>query len=64
MFINKLSGKINIITEQSIKKSLWQDNWIMYYPRGVTDTDYTILELKPKIIKVYYQLGTLTINKD
>ncbi len=57
-------GKINIVTDQSIKKSLWQDNWTMYYPGGMTDNDYTILELKPKLLKVYYRLSTFSINKE
>ena len=59
-----LCGNIKIITDQNIKKSLWQDNWTMYYPGGVADNDYTILELKPKLLKVYYQLSTFTIKKD
>ena len=59
-----LSGKIKIVTDQNVKKSLWQDNWKMYYPGGVADNDYTILELKPNLLKVYSQLSTFTINKD
>lgn len=59
-----LSGKIKIIADQSIKKSLWQDNWTMYYPGGVTDNDYTILELKPTSLKVYSKLKTFTVKKD
>ena len=59
-----LCGKINIVTDQSIKNSIWQDNWTMYYPGGPTDVDYTILELKPTSLKVYSQLSTFTIKKD
>jgi len=59
-----LSGKINIVDDLNIKNSLWQDNWSIYYPGGKTDNDYTILELKPKLLKVYHQLGTFTIKKD
>lgn len=59
-----LGGKIDIVTNQNIKKSLWQDNWTIYYPGGPADNDYTILELKPKLLKVYYQLTTFTINKE
>lgn len=59
-----LCGKINIINDQGIKNSLWQDNWTMYYPGGKSDNDYTVMELKPKLLKVYNQLSTFTINKD
>ena len=59
-----LSGEIKIIHDQKIKNILWQDYWTMYYPKGVTDPDYAILELKPKLLKVYYQLSTFTIKKD
>ena len=59
-----LGGKMTIVTDQKIKDSLWQDNWTMYYPGGMTDTDYTVLELKPKLLKVYHQLGAFTIDKE
>lgn len=59
-----LSGSIEIVTEQKIKNFIWQDNWTMYYPNGPNDDDYTILKLKPSILKLYHQLNSVTINME
>ncbi|MHA2296765.1 MAG: pyridoxamine 5'-phosphate oxidase family protein [Candidatus Hodarchaeales archaeon] len=48
-----LGGKIEIINDQEIKESLWEDGWERYYPKGVTDEDYTILRLKPEIVRIW-----------
>jgi general stress protein 26 len=56
-----LGGTIEIVKEQAIKKSLWQDAWTMYYPGGPTDNDYTILKLTPDVLKLYHQLDFFTL---
>lgn len=57
-----LGGKIEIITDPGIKKLLWQDNWTMYYPGGVPDDDYTVLQFKPDILKLYHRLQFFTLT--
>ena len=42
-----LGGDIEIVTDQALKRRLWQNGWEVYYPRGVDDPDYTILRLLP-----------------
>ena len=37
------------------KKKIWVDDWIKYYREGYTDTDFTILKLKPKYIKGWFR---------
>ena len=59
-----LGGQIRIISDPDIKNAIWQDNWSMYYPQGKTDADYAILELKPKVLKLYNKLKTFTLNMD
>jgi general stress protein 26 len=56
-----LGGDIEMITKKEIKDELWQSNWNMYYPKGPEDPDYTILSLKPKIVKLYHQFDSYTI---
>lgn len=57
-----LGGKIEIVTDKHIKKSIWQDNWTMYYPGGIDDNDYTLLRLEPKVLKLYHQLNFFTLH--
>ncbi|MDA8210414.1 MAG: pyridoxamine 5'-phosphate oxidase family protein [Clostridia bacterium] len=57
-----LGGKIEIVTSQEIKESLWQEGWEMYYPGGVSDQDYTILSLRPVSAKYYHQLNFARID--
>ena len=46
-----LVGKIDIVTDQGLKKQIWQDGWERYYPDGADDPDYTILRLLPAYAK-------------
>jgi general stress protein 26 len=57
-----LQGNIEIITEPTIKQSLWQDGWTMYYPTGVNDPEYTVLCLKPLLGKGYHQLNSYILD--
>ena len=59
-----LGGTIEIVKDQTIKRSLWQDAWTMYYPRGSADPDYTILALKPDVLKLYHQLDFFTLHPE
>lgn len=48
-----LMGEMEIITDKRMKKDFWQDNWTMYYKKGVDDPDYTLLKLIPRSYKYY-----------
>ena len=50
-----LGGDIAIVTDKKIKRDLWLDWWDKYYPKGREDEDYTILELQPKTVEVWYK---------
>lgn len=50
-----LGGEIEIVTDEKIKKELWLDWWVQYYPKGESDEDYTILRLKPKFVEIWYR---------
>jgi general stress protein 26 len=41
------SGFAEVVTDRSLKEEAWHDYWTMYYPKGVTDPDYTVLSLHP-----------------
>lgn len=50
----RLIGDIEIIKDAEVKKKLWRPGFEMYYPQGVNDPDYCVLELKVKSGN-YYQ---------
>jgi general stress protein 26 len=51
-----LIGKIKIIDDMKIKKSLWEKGWEMYYSKGVEDPDYSVLCFDTKTIEYYSNL--------
>ena len=55
-----LGGKIEIITDKKIKHAIWQDGWETYYPEGRDDPDFTVLRLKPTIVRGWWP-ETMTI---
>ena len=48
-----LIGEIEIIKDNSLKKELWQDEFIQYFPKGETDPNYCILRFTTKEALVY-----------
>lgn len=57
-----LGGVIEFVTDMDIKRALWQDDWTIFFPDGVTDPDYTILRLSPIVAKGYHQLQTYNLE--
>lgn len=57
-----LSGEIEIVTDVELKKALWHDNWIVFFPGGKTDPDYIILKLRPGFEKGYHQGETYRLD--
>ncbi|MBY9005739.1 MAG: pyridoxamine 5'-phosphate oxidase family protein [Candidatus Lokiarchaeota archaeon] len=55
-------GIIEIVGDKKIKRELWEDNWVTYYPKGINDPDYTILKFKPFYLKYYAQLRTYSLE--
>jgi pyridoxamine 5'-phosphate oxidase len=39
-----LVGDMEVLSDNDIKQSFWQDGWEIYYPLGPTDPDYCILK--------------------
>lgn len=48
-----LAGQIEVITDENLKKELWQDWWLDYYP----DKKYTLLCLLPYFAKGWFKEG-------
>jgi general stress protein 26 len=52
-----ISGLMEIVMDREVKSKIWQKGWEMYYPSGVGDPDFTILRLKPLVVKYYHNLN-------
>ncbi len=51
-----LSGRVEIRRDSEARERLWEDGWEKFYPKGVTDPDYTVLRFVPSWGK-YWQFG-------
>jgi general stress protein 26 len=57
-----LSGLMEIVEDSGLKARLWQSNWTMYYPNGVTDPDYAVLRLTPDRVKAWGSFHVLSFD--
>lgn len=53
-----LKGQMEIITDQKIKNMLWEKTDIIFYKKGVTDTDYCVLKFTATSGRYYCDLKT------
>ena len=42
-----LGGEIEEVTNNQLKKQLWQDGWEIHWPGGADDPEFTVLMLMP-----------------
>jgi general stress protein 26 len=50
-----LQGIVEIVNDPDLKKRIWHDGLLMYYPKGHTDPDFTLLRVKSKLMKTWYK---------
>ena len=50
-----IQGFAEEITDLEFKKKIWCDGWEMFYPKGYSDPDFTIIRVQPKSLKSWYQ---------
>jgi general stress protein 26 len=44
-------GKIEVVTETTVKRAIWHDEWKKYYLTGFDDPDHSVLRLMPTIAR-------------
>lgn len=52
-----LKGKMQVRTDHVIKAKLWADGCEIYYPLGIDDPDYCVLEFTAENGNYYYNLS-------
>ncbi len=50
-----LGGEIEEVTDKQLKKQLWQDGWVIHWPGGADDPEFTVLRLTPAFAKGGYK---------
>ncbi len=48
-----LVGNIEVITDDAVKKSLWQEWFIAHFPKGPEDPDYCVLKFEAVEVTIY-----------
>jgi general stress protein 26 len=51
-------GKAEVLDDTEFKKKLWVEGWEVYYPQGYVDPDFTLLRVKPTLLKAWYDFQT------
>jgi general stress protein 26 len=51
-------GKAEAVDDTEFKKKLWVEGWEVYYPQGYADPDFTLLRVKPTLLKAWYDFQT------
>jgi general stress protein 26 len=44
-------GEIEIVRDPELKRAIWRDDMVKYYPSGYDDPDHTILQLRPRMAR-------------
>lgn len=55
------TGEMRVRDDREARELLWRDGFEMYYPKGVTDDDYVVLEFTPATVNYYHGLHNETV---
>lgn len=59
------TGHMRVRTDAQARESLWREGFERYYPKGVADEDYAVLEFTAETVNYYHGLhnATFTANE-
>jgi general stress protein 26 len=57
-----IRGIVEIVNDPELKKRIWLDSYLQFYPKGYTDPDFTLLRLRPKFLKSWYESKHLVLE--
>ena len=57
-----LTGTVEVLQDNETKETFWNDNYIMYYPQGVSDSDYCILRFTAQHGRFYSNFKSENFN--
>jgi len=56
-----LVGKMEVRQDEESRKLIWSDGDEQYYPKGVSDPDYTVLHFITERVNIYHDLDNIDI---
>ncbi len=59
-----LGGDIEIVQDLDVKNEFFLESSYRYYPKGIEDPNYTILQFNPKTASFYYRLQKTNFDID
>ena len=57
-----ITGKVEIVTDDRLRKKFWQPPFGFFFPRGPSDPDYCLLKISPKKVE-YLNPGPMFLQK-
>ncbi len=57
-----VAGEAEVVSDMTIRRGLWQDEWSMYYQGGVEGTDFTVVRLCPVFAEYYHDMTKETLR--
>lgn len=57
-----LAGDAELVTDDDVRRALWQEGWERYYPGGHADPDHTVLRLMPVEARGWYRTATFEFD--
>lgn len=57
-----LTGTAEEVLDESVKKEFWHAQWLMYYHKGSSDPDYTLLKFTSERIRCWSSLARHTFG--
>ena len=59
-----LTGRMEVLTDQAVKKAIWKRGDSLFYKQGVTDPDYCVLKFTAEKGRYYCDLKTEDFDID
>jgi general stress protein 26 len=51
-----ITGKMEVVEDEEIRKTLWQEDWVRNFKGGLNDPNYTVLMVKPFLARGFYKM--------
>ena len=59
-----LTGRVIVHFEPEYRELLWHEEDVQYYPNGVTDEDYCVLEFIAESARYYYNMNSGNLTEE
>jgi len=57
-----VTGRLEEVEDEAVKKALWREGWERYYPQGPGDPDFAVFRFKAMKARYYHGLSVLELD--